>query len=368
MKVLLLSPYDAPSHAYWRKGLCRHLDDWQWTCLALPARFFSWRVRGNSLTWSYEQRAVLEAPYDLLIATSMTDLATLRGLVPRLAAVPSVLYFHENQFAYPASARQRVGVEPQMVSLYAALAADCLLFNSRYNFTSFMAGVTALLKKLPDAVPQGVVEGLAAKAEVLPVPLERPVVSPAARGAAPPLQVVWNHRWEYDKGPELLLAAIAALPKDLPLQFHVIGQQFRRTPLEFEHIRDLLDQRGWRGRWGYLESAAEYQALLAQAHVVLSTAHHDFQGLAVLEAVAAGCQPLVPERLAYPEWFPQNFLYASGENETAALCARLQALVRSATATAVDAPDISPLYWEHLQLAYRAVLTKVAQPGAGKAD
>jgi glycosyltransferase involved in cell wall biosynthesis len=360
MKILLLSPYDAPSHVYWRRGLCRHLGDWEWTCLTLPARFFSWRVRGNSLTWSQEQRAVLEAPYDLLVATSMTDLATLRGLVPRLTAVPSVLYFHENQFAYPASTRQRVGVEPQMVSLYAALAADHLLFNSRYNLDSFMAGVTELLRKLPDAVPRGVVEQLANKADVLPVPLETPARGPVARHPGP-LQVVWNHRWEYDKGPELLLAAIEQLPPHLSLQFHIIGQQFRREPAEFARIRNVLEQRGWLGRWGYVETLDQYHALLAGAHVVLSTAHHDFQGLAVLEAVAEGCLPLVPERLAYPEWFTPHWMYRSGAGETASLCAQLQMLAE--TPRCPEPPDVSALSWEHLRPVYRTILTNVVKAG-----
>lgn len=361
MKVLLLSPYDAPSHAYWRRCLCRHLMDWDWTCLTLPARFFSWRIRGNSLTWSQEQRALLEESYDLLIATSMTDLATLRGLVPRLAQVPSVLYFHENQFAYPVSSHQHPGVEPQMVSLYAALAADCLLFNSRYNMTTFMAGVEQLLHKLPDAVPAGVVAQLQAKANVLPVPIDPPADPPQPRNSDS-VEVVWNHRWEYDKGPELLLGAITHLPAHLPLRFHVVGQSFRRQPDEFAHIHELLRGRHWLGHWGHLE-AEEYRALLRQAHIVLSTAHHDFQGLAVLEAVAEGCLPLVPDRLAYPEWFKPQWLYSSGANETAALCERLQVFCDTGC-NQIAPPDISALYWSALEFRYRGILTEAAKRAA----
>jgi len=361
MKVLLLSPYDAPSHAYWRCGLCHHLDEWEWTCLTLPARFFSWRIRGNSLTWSQENRTQLDQSYDLVVATSMTDLATLCGLVPRLAQVPTVLYFHENQFAYPASSHQHPGVEPQMVSLYAALAADCLLFNSRYNMTTFMAGVDELLDKLPDGVPAGVVAQLQVKAQVLPVPIEQPDEPPQPRGNGV-VEVVWNHRWEYDKGPELLLAAIAHLPAHLPLRFHVIGQSFRRQPDEFVRIQELLSERHWLGHWGYLELPA-YRALLRQAHVVLSTAHHDFQGLAVLEAVAEGCLPLVPHRLAYPEWFAPEWLYSSGVNETAALCERLQELCENGCSQ-ITPPDIAALYWNTLGACYRDILSEVAGRGA----
>jgi len=34
--------------------------------------------------------------------------------------------------------------------------------------------------------------------------------------------------------------------------------------------------------------------------------------MAVLEAVRAGCRPLVPDRLAYREIFPKRFRYAEG--------------------------------------------------------
>ncbi len=103
MKILLLSAYDALSHQYWRKGLVRAFPEYDWTVLTLPPRYFSWRLRGNSLTWAYSKREVLSAGYDLLICTSMTDLSALKGMVPALANVPVLCYFHENQFAYPAS-------------------------------------------------------------------------------------------------------------------------------------------------------------------------------------------------------------------------------------------------------------------------
>jgi glycosyltransferase involved in cell wall biosynthesis len=54
-------------------------------------------------------------------------------------------------------------------------------------------------------------------------------------------------------------------------------------------------------RWGYQESRREYESALADADVVISTAVHEFFGISVVEAIAAGAQPLLPRRLAYPE-------------------------------------------------------------------
>jgi len=51
--------------------------------------------------------------------------------------------------------------------------------------------------------------------------------------------------------------------------------------------------------------------------VVLSTARHDFQGLAIQEACFAGCTPLAPNRLVYPEYLPENLLYQRHESDEA---------------------------------------------------
>ena len=65
------------------------------------------------------------------------------------------------------------------------------------------------------------------------------------------------------------------------------------------------------GSWGYMENVSSYRALLGRAHFVLSTALHEFQGLAVIEAALHGCHPLVPDRLSYPEWLGPRFRYPS---------------------------------------------------------
>ena len=104
MKILLLSAYDADSHRYWRKHLVENFPEHQWTVLSLPGRYFSWRIRGNSLSWAFgEQSEKLKRQYDLVIATSMTDLFSLRGFIPSLGNIPTLVYFHENQFDYPAT-------------------------------------------------------------------------------------------------------------------------------------------------------------------------------------------------------------------------------------------------------------------------
>lgn len=347
-RVLLLSPYDAMSHRYWREGVVQHLSDITFTVVCLPARFFAWRHRGNSLSLAYDER--LAGDFDLVIATSMTDLSALRGLRPALSTIPTVLYFHENQFAYPDSENTQGGqVERQITSIYSALAADHLVFNSAYNQDTFLRGARALLKRMPDHVPPGLLESLKGKASVLPVPLDEALFArQSTRGDE--LSIVWNHRWEYDKGLADLQHIVEGLvDSGLRFTFHLIGQQFRKSPDTMTQIVNTLQQAGRLGNCGFVESRDDYLALLSQSHVVLSTAQHEFQGLAVLEAVACGCMPLVPNRLVYPELFSFEYCYEDAQE----VVHRLGLM----WTTSFSAPDVSQLSWQNQQAAWQHMLS-----------
>jgi len=326
-RILLLSAYDAMSHKMWRGRLLEMFPEHTWTQLVLPPRHFNWRIRGNSLQWALTEKDLLNQGYDLLIATSMVDLASLRGLIPCIAQLPTLLYFHENQFVYPLGSKQRSNnVEPQLVPLYSALCADVTVFNSNYNRSTFLQGARELLKKLPDQLPPELLDRIE-NSEVLPVPLEEfpfePVTSAMLERPKQILDVVWNHRWEYDKGPKLLLCLTQAILKQrLAIRLHVVGQQFRSSPAEFEKIATLLEQHAAdlsidQGSFGFVEKRERYIYLLKNCEVVLSTALHDFQGLAIQEACTLGCTPLVPDALVYPEYIDSKFLYTfnKGINE-----------------------------------------------------
>ena len=308
MRILLLSAYDAASHRYWRSGLLNYFTEYQWVELTLPPRYFNWRIRGNSLIWAFSQSDILHDNYDLIISTSMVDLSSLRGMIPKIAKIPTILYFHENQFIYPQSVAAEARLEPKIVSIYSAICANVILFNSEHNRSSFLAGAEALLRKMPDYVPPGVVESLTAKSELLAVPI---VSSSCSFDKKPEFSVVWNHRWEYDKGPDRLKALIEKMPTDFKGLFHIVGQQFRQVPPCFSEIKSILFERGWLGHWGYIEKCNHYHELLAASHVVCSTSLHDFQGISILEAMQLGALPLVPDRLAYPEFINERYRYLS---------------------------------------------------------
>lgn len=305
MRALLLSAYSAVSHQFWAEQVMVHVDA-DWTYLALPPRHFSWRIRGNPLTWALKEDATLKGAYDLVLATSMVDLATLIGLYPSLGRAKKVVYFHENQFAYPESSRQTSQIEGQMVNLYSALAADQVVFNTAYNRDSFVDGARKLLKNMPENLPAAArLETLRANAFLLPVP----IIPLSSRGStlSHPYRIVWNHRWEYDKNPQDFFAALLALSEQgIYFELAVMGQQFRQSPAIFDQAHKGLASHII--AWGP-QPESDYHALLNEGGIVVSTTWHEFQGLAIMEAAQRGMLPLVPDRLCFPELYPSDYRY-----------------------------------------------------------
>lgn len=312
MKILYLEPFHAGSHRGFGEALVGGVDA-DWTSLTLPGRFWKWRMRGSAAWFALERREVISKPYDLIFASSYLPLTEFLGLCPELSGTPSVLYFHENQFAYPVreafvKERDNYFGFTQMIS---GLSATKLLFNSNYNRQSFLDGGAALFKRLPDAVPRDWLSLLASKSEVLSVPLDLPDVKiddvrTGDRTRGPLL--LWNHRWEFDKNPEAFFSALEALSsRGVAFRVAVCGEKFRRAPKVFEEARVRLGDRV--EHWGYAEDRGTYEALLMRSDIAVSTAIHEFFGVAVLEATHFGARPVVPNRLAYKELFPEAFRY-----------------------------------------------------------
>jgi len=256
-----------------------------------------------------------ERAFDVVLASTFTDLAVFKALVVGLPGWRSncrfLAYFHENQFQYPGRLPRTTNHQFTAINFTTALAADGIAFNSRYNYQGFCRHSRLYAGKAADIDLSRDLTSLEAKSRILYPGINFGEIDALASGTVqagePPL-IIWNHRWEHDKNPEDFFAALTALHRDgIEFRCGVLGQRFRDSPSCFEQARRDLGERFV--HFGHLPDRNRYLELLAQGDIVVSTAHHEFFGVAVIEAVRAGCLPVLPNRLSYPELFADTYLY-----------------------------------------------------------
>jgi glycosyltransferase involved in cell wall biosynthesis len=137
-----------------------------------------------------------------------------------------------------------------------------------------------------------------------------------------PSLFLWNQRWEYDKDPETFFRALSVLAEEgVDFRVALAGKSYRQTAPEFEAAQEWLGDRVV--HFGHA-GEGEYGALLRRADVVVSTAIHEFFGVAIVEAIYCGCFPVLPRRLAYPKLIPQRYHEACLYEDFEGLLARLR--------------------------------------------
>ena len=339
LTVWLLSPYHTGSHQAWAEGYQRYSQH-RVHLLTLKGRFWKWRMQGGAVALAVQARKrlaqkppALKMPTltmpDVVMATDMLHLPVWVGLMREIlpGTLPLVCYMHENQLTYPWRPGDKPDLTYAMINWLSQLTADLVLFNSKYHLDSWFSELPRLLKHYPDYTNLDLVARVQQRSLVAPVGIDLAGIEvgrretdndsnlPTAGPNAPPL-ILWNHRWEYDKRPDRFFALLYRLrDADIPFRLAVAGENFRNVPQEFEEAHQRLAD--CIVHWGYVPTRADYLALLHQADVVISTADHEFFGVSVLEAIAAGAFPLLPARLSYPELIPDALhtacLYADEE-------------------------------------------------------
>jgi len=334
MKVLSLQPWYGGSHRQFADGWIRHSKH-QWTTLGLPGRNWKWRMRHAAIEFARQikERADNGESWDVVFCTDMLNAAELRSLAKPISDLPTVVYFHENQFAYPIRGKQNPDHHFLITNFVSALAADEVWFNSLFNMESMLRGLVEHSNTWPDFEPQQEIESILQESRIVPPPIsfpKRDVAKMIAERksritAGEPLHLVWAARWEYDKNPDALLKCLELLAQQrVPFRLSVVGQQADSIPASFNSIRSQFEMQI--ENWGYQESREAYWTVLESAEVLLSTATHEFFGLSVAEAISVGAWPLLPHRLAYPELLgidassnrAEHFLYQSSAKQLAA--------------------------------------------------
>ncbi len=301
--------FDAGSHRSVRQLISAHSRH-EWTWLTRPARGWKWRMRLAAVELLDQAADRLEEPIDAIVATSLMSVADLRAMLPgRLRGTPVILYMHENQAAYPLSDHPKVDpkrdVHFALTNLTSILAADLVIWNSHWNKSSFLEGMGRILRQASAVELAGWQQKVQRRSRVIWPPIEPPpgaLHNRSQAGGGGAVGVVWPHRWEHDKGPEELLEIADRYSEPLDLRWTILGWQYPDIPPALAELRSRFAARI--DHFGFEPDRRRYWEHLARADWVLSTARHEYFGIAVAEALLAGCLPWLPSRLSYPELLP----------------------------------------------------------------
>lgn len=320
MKILFIEPFFTGSHKKFALEFQAFFSS-EVKLLTLSGHHWKWRMEGGAIQLANDFLKLDYGP-DVIICTSMLDLPTFVSLARhQLKNTPILLYFHENQFAYPWSPNdpdKNLKREHHygFISYKSALVADKVIFNSLYNQESFLNGVNDLLSQLPDYNGKENITLIKQKSTVIPIGFNFKIYDENKSNSNNNTPIIlWNHRWEYDKKPELFFNTLFKLKKKIDFKLIVLGEQKVKYPKVFDEAQQKLNENII--HFGYTNSFEKYVELLWQADILPVTSNQDFFGISVVEGIYCNCIPLLPNRLAYPEHLPTHlkntFTYNSND-------------------------------------------------------
>uniref|UniRef100_A0A1L8E226 tRNA-queuosine alpha-mannosyltransferase n=1 Tax=Nyssomyia neivai TaxID=330878 RepID=A0A1L8E226_9DIPT len=305
-KILVIEPFYGGSHKQLLDTIFEGINPAEYHLFTLPAKKWHWRARTSAIYFS--QVIPQNSEYSIMFTSSVLNLAELLGIRPDLVKCKKLIYFHENQLIYPIREIKERDSQYGWNQIMACLAADEIIFNSHFNRSSFLDNINPILNIQPDLKLKCIREKIEPKCEVIYFPINFNRI-PKQRSPKEDryLHLIWPHRWEHDKNPQLLTETLLELNKrQVNFKVSILGETFQTIPDCFEDIQAKLGDKLI--HFGFLDREEYFKALLA-GDIVISTAGHEFYGVSMLEATYCGCMPIAPNKLVYPEVYPKENLY-----------------------------------------------------------
>jgi len=303
MKILYIEPYYTGSHQQWiesYKKYSKHEID----ILSLPGKKWKWRIHGGaiSLANKFLQNNI---KYDLIIASDFLNLPVFKALcLNKLGNTKIVTYFHENQITYPWSPNDKDvklnrDLHYAFINYTSSLVSDFNYFNSKYHLNSYLDGLQKYLKKMPDFNNLETIQAIKKKSSVLYLGCDLSKIKSDKKENETPV-ILWNHRWEYDKNPELFFKTLFKIKdKNINFKLVVLGENFNDYPDVFNEAKIKLKNNLL--HFGFCETFNEYLEWLRISDILPVTSIQDFFGVSIVEGIYAELLPVLPNRLSYPE-------------------------------------------------------------------
>jgi len=267
----------------------------RWTLLKLPPRRIERRLVAAA-HWFAEQLTLhWVSKVDMIFASEALNLADLYRLIPSFAGKPSVVYFHENQLPIPGTLEDITAPAAPAIlaNLSTAAAAHELWFNSLYHQNLFLERARALLERDTQNFSRNPLTEIAHKCRVMHPPTDLGMTQHVKTASSVQRDVKTMFVDTNGSDIQALNEALAIL-------------QQRRE--KFSLITTGPDY-GISTQWPR-ESVAETDdyaiaAAMLKSGIFLSTRPEPTFDLRLVQALAAGCWPIVPLTGSYPELIPK---------------------------------------------------------------
>ncbi len=338
-EVLYLDPFLRGSHKNFFDNLSKYSLH-EWTSLSIDKGAWKWvsRFSGHLLGQQFlTEFASSSNKVDLIVASDYVDLnqflASIKKFAPQYPLPPLIFYMHENQLSYPLHGDEQRDLQYGITNLLSMTLADEVWFNSYWHMSDWQEHSHQLAKKIPWGPRQRWYLEREKRRVVYPGVnigggnLDRKVCDPIQSDTDPlfcdrnvgPRTIIWNHRWEFDKNPDFFIQVLNnLLSRNINFQLIICGQGSKKA------LQHPLWQTGLESKLihvGEVSCRADYEALLKQGDIVFSSAEHEFFGISIIESILAGCLPVLPNRLSYPELVPKQnhaeYLYTNLDEATA---------------------------------------------------
>jgi len=210
---------------------------------------------------------------------------------------------HENQLTY-------IDGSKPADHAYAAInwasmtAADVVVFNSEFHRRSWFTALRTWLGTFVDYPHDAVIDRVESESIVVPVGVDLERLATGCDHSDPSV-ILWNHRADADKAPQVFVAALLELDASRhDFRVAIAGERFVDSGDVFDPLVAAL---GDRVVFNGFADDETYRDLLCRAEIVVSTAKQEFFGVSLTEAVYSGAFPVVPHRLVFPERIPEEF-------------------------------------------------------------
>jgi glycosyltransferase involved in cell wall biosynthesis len=248
LEVFLCEPWFTGSHQVWAEGWQRHSSH-RIHLATQPGTHWRHRMVASAVPLAeiLREHTAANGRPDVVVASDMVDLAALLGFCrDELCGVPAVIYMHE-----PATPNGMGGSRDRHLgwtNWRSMLAATEVWFNSVWQRDSMLLALEELLAAGPAEDDQTTLLERAQRSwRVRPVGCDLGELLANERGvgggAEPPL-LLWNHRWDHDKGLDVAVGSLRKLADEGKLfRLAVVGTDDHHDPKRADRMLKPLGDR-----------------------------------------------------------------------------------------------------------------------------